>query len=34
MPLRMLIAAMLSVALAGVAPAQPYPNKPIKGVIP
>ena len=34
MPLRMLIAAMLSFALAGVAPAQPYPNKPIKWVIP
>jgi len=30
----MLIAAMLSFALAGVAPAQPYPNKPIKWVIP
>src|SRR3954454_2354054 len=34
MPLRMLIAAMLSFALAGVAAAQPYPNKPVKWVIP
>jgi tripartite-type tricarboxylate transporter receptor subunit TctC len=34
MLLRMLIAAMLSLALAGGALAQPYPNKPIKWVIP
>ena len=34
MPLRMLIAAMLAFALADGALAQPYPNKPIKWVIP
>ena len=34
MPLRILIAALLSFTLAGGALAQPYPNKPIKWVIP
>ena len=34
MPLRILIAALLSFTMAGGALAQPYPNKPIKWVIP